>query len=80
MPASVRAALLCKPRFSGSVCILSTAQGEPITPQVEMIDEALRHQLEDSSHPMHRYLVDFFLHLAVNHAVVLETDQRGVRR
>lgn len=51
-----------------------------MTPQVEMIDVALRRQLDDPFHPMHRYLVDFFLHLAVNHAVVVETDQRGIRR
>ncbi|CBZ55965.1 hypothetical protein NCLIV_063910 [Neospora caninum Liverpool] len=53
---------------------------EPTTPQVQMVDSALRRQLQDANHPMHTYLVDFFLHLAVNHAVVLETDQRGVKR
>ncbi|PFH38209.1 hypothetical protein BESB_005500 [Besnoitia besnoiti] len=53
---------------------------EPVTPQVQMVDAALRQQLNDPNHPMHTYLVDFFLHLAVNHAVVLETDQHGVTR
>ncbi|KEP65595.1 UNVERIFIED_CONTAM: phospholipid-translocating P-type ATPase, flippase subfamily protein [Hammondia hammondi] len=53
---------------------------EPTTPQVQMVDSALRHQLNDPDHPMHTYLVDFFLHLAINHAVVLETDPFGVTR
>ncbi|KFH12278.1 phospholipid-translocating P-type ATPase, flippase subfamily protein [Toxoplasma gondii VAND] len=53
---------------------------EPTTPQVQMVDSALRHQLNDPNHPMHPYLVDFFLHLAINHAVVLETDPFGMTR
>ncbi|CBZ55561.1 putative ATPase 2 [Neospora caninum Liverpool] len=44
-------------------------------PHVHVADPTLRAALSDPHHPMHCHIVDFFLHLAVNHSALAEHDE-----
>lgn len=51
--------------------------GEPLTPNVNMIDARLREVLANPQDPFHAFAVEFFLHLAVNHSVICERKPDG---
>ncbi|PHJ21701.1 phospholipid-translocating p-type flippase subfamily protein [Cystoisospora suis] len=46
-------------------------------PHVHMPDPRLREDLNDPEHPMQSYIVDFFVHLSVNHTVLPEPNNQG---
>ncbi|ETW41588.1 hypothetical protein PFNF135_03998 [Plasmodium falciparum NF135/5.C10] len=48
------------------------------TPHVNIIDNDIINHLKDPNHFNHVNLINFFLHLAINHAVICEKDKEGV--
>ncbi|KFG28796.1 phospholipid-translocating P-type ATPase, flippase subfamily protein, partial [Toxoplasma gondii GAB2-2007-GAL-DOM2] len=45
-------------------------------PHVKVGDPTLRAALSDPDDPMHSHIIDFFLHLAVNHSALAEHDEQ----
>uniref|UniRef100_A0A0G4GZW6 Phospholipid-transporting ATPase n=1 Tax=Chromera velia CCMP2878 TaxID=1169474 RepID=A0A0G4GZW6_9ALVE len=50
---------------------------EPKTPNVNFVDSDLRRHLRTTRHPNHQNLLNFFMHLAINHSVMPEHDSLG---
>ncbi|CRH02620.1 aminophospholipid-transporting P-ATPase, putative [Plasmodium relictum] len=48
------------------------------TPNVNIVDGDLLNHLHDINHFNHPHLINFFLHLAINHSVICEKDKDGI--